>query len=248
MNYPDSKDHPAAPRGAFTVAELLISFSIVAAILLGGFLVHLKVRQIALEARATHWATHVGSGLRFFSHDHGGACPDVAHNPSHALLRQRINRDAPPAEKAQDNATDNFSAVIGGGYIMMEAAYYLDGECYATGRRCPPPDHDISTPIRPETIAWAYVRGLRSDTAHPETPLVMTRNERSGTGLRWPRKPGRVGGVLSGKIVVAFMDGSTRLIALSENGAARDLQGRDITSPAQASPYAHGQKTKIIQP
>lgn len=248
MRHPVSKDRPASLRDGFTLAELLISLAIIAAILLGGFLVHLKVDQIALEARATQWVSHVGSGLRSFSNDHGGACPDVAHDPSHALLRQGVDRNAQPAKPGQDTATDNFSAVIGGGYFMTETAYHLDGECYATGRRCPPPDRDIYTPILPENIAWSYVRGLNSRSADAGTPLVMSRNESSGSGLRWPREPGRVGGVLSGKIVVAFMDGSARLITLSENGVARDAQGRDITSPAPGSPYPDGQQTRIIQP
>lgn len=232
----------------FTRAELLVSLAIVAAVVLGGLALRPTIIRTTGEARATRYAKLVAQGLRLFSFDHAGSFPDVARNPSHALLRQGIDREKRPVETGRDTATENFSTLIGGGYYNVERVYHLDGEYHAAGKFCPPPDQDAATPLLPENVAWAYVRGLDNSTADAATPLIMTRNENSGSELRWPRKPGQVGGVLADKIVVATVDGAVQLLALDHEGVARDALGRDITAPAAGTPYSYDEQKGILQP
>lgn len=248
MKHPQ-RDGPRPGGIGFTRIELLLSLTIVSLLFVLGVLVARRAEVATQEARAIAQARGILSALRAFANDHDQHFPDVAHDESHAILRQGVDRNSRPVILGNDTATDNFSALIGGGYYNEERFYHLSDECYATARPCPPPDRDTATPILPENIAWAYVRGLQTTTeGAPLIPVVMTRNKKSGVGLRWPGERGRVGGGLKNKIVVGFAAGSARLITLSRNGIARDELGRDITSPTPETPTLDGHKVKILQP
>jgi len=213
------------PRNqGFTLIELLVVITIIAILASIAVPVYNGITIRAEQTKALSNAKQIALACKIFAIDNDGIYPDVgssATTPPGSLDLAKYLGGTPDSP-----ATNNFGALIGGGYLPSESIFWISKERNGSTRLTRPDDDLTSSGLGVEraTCAWGYTSGA-DDGASASLPLVYTR---SATPAEWPLVPTAEGGVWTGKIIVVSTDYSGQVIKLDSDGKAINSASKDI--------------------
>jgi len=223
----------------FTLIELLVVITIIAILASIAVPVYNNITVRAEQSKALSNAKQIALAAKVFSIDYDGIYPDVATVPTHQTL----------AGATGSTSTDNFQALINGGYTSDSEEIFFVSKEHAGTTRLTAPDGDTNTPLAATENAWAYVSGLTS-TSNAKMPLVVQRN---GGGTTWPARgdTGTEGGCWDGRAIVVRNDyaGKVYNIVGAAGAAGPILDAAGVDMFTDTNTYAWGSTgISLVQP
>jgi len=211
------------PRNqGFTLIELLVVITIIAILASIAVPVYNGITIRAEQTKALSNAKQIALACKIFAIDNDGIFPDTE-----GVGTGSVDRDNYGGGNPDSDATNNFGALIGGGYLPSESIFWISKERNG-GSRLVRPDDDIDmgmSGVDLSTCAWGYTAGA-DDGSNASLPLVYTRSSTEGT---WPYKDQTLeGGVWSDKIIVVSTDYAGQVVKLDTSGVANTASGDNM--------------------